>query len=91
MVALEANSTRVTTIAVAYSNYLGLRNRQYLRQDMATYPLVELPVRGFSYFTPMSIVYRKGAYLSPAALRLIAILKAQAKEVPDGGRVARMK
>jgi DNA-binding transcriptional LysR family regulator len=70
---------------------LGLINRQILRQEMGRYPLAELPVKEFTYFTPHSIVYRKGAYLSPAALRLIAILKAQAKEMPAGSRVARMK
>ena len=91
VLALEANSMRVRNIAIAYSNYLGLTNRQILRQEMGIYPLAELPVKEFTYFTPHSIVYRKGAYLSPAALRLIAILKAQANEMSDGGHVDRMK
>ena len=89
MVALEANSTRVTTIAVAYSDFLGLKNRQILRQDMTTYPLVELLVKEFTYFMPHSIVYRKGAYLSPAAQRLIEILKTQAKEMSVGTKAGR--
>lgn len=89
--ALEGSSTRVRTVAVAYSDLLGLSNRQTLHQEMRRYPLVELPVKEFAYSQSMSIVYRKDAYLSPAALRLIAILKTQAKETPAGGSVARMK
>lgn len=90
VVALEGSSSRVRTIAVAYSDYLGLANKQTLNQEISRYPLVELPVKDFAYSQPMSINYRKDAYLSPAALRLIEILKAQAKETFDGRRITRM-
>lgn len=94
VIALEASSTHLRTIAVAYSDLLGLFNRQTLHQEMRRYRLVELPVKEFSHSQTVLIAYRKGAYLSPAALRLIAILKAQAKETfagrPDK-RVGRMK
>jgi hypothetical protein len=53
--------------------------------------LVELPVREFKYVVPHSIVYRKGAYLSPAALLLIEILKVQAKVATGASGTARAK
>lgn len=87
--ALKANSTRVRNIAVAYSNLLGLGNRQTLHEHMKRYPLVELPVKDFEHVTSHLIVYRKGAYLSPPARRLIEILKAQAKDAADGSLRAR--
>jgi hypothetical protein len=49
------------------------------------FPLVELPIREITHVRRMSIVYRKDGYLSPAARRLIAILKAQAKEIDREG------
>lgn len=90
-VALKSNSSTVRTIAIAYSDYLGLTTRLLLHQEMDRYPLVELPVEELTLSQNMSIIYRKGAYLSPAALRLIAILKARANETSAAGRVARMK
>lgn len=89
VVALTANSTRVRNIIVAYSNLLGLGNRQTVREEMKRHPLVELPVKDFKHVTSHLIVYRKGAYLAPAALRLIEILKAQAKEAADESRGVR--
>lgn len=86
VVALEANSTRVRNIAIAYSNFLGFVNRRILHQEMERYPLVELPVKEISYINTALIVYRKGAYLSPAALRLIAMLKDQARETAHAAK-----
>jgi DNA-binding transcriptional LysR family regulator len=89
VVALESGSSTLKIIAIAYSDYLGLASRPTLRQEMARYPLVELPVEEFAYSQTISIIYRKGAYLSPAAQRLIVILKAQAKEMSGSGRAKR--
>jgi DNA-binding transcriptional LysR family regulator len=91
VVALSANAPRLRTIAVAYSDYLGLTVRPILQQEMVSYPLVELPVKEFTHIHAMSIINRKGAYLPRAALRLIEILKTQAKEPAADGRLARMK
>lgn len=84
LVALETNSPAVRLQAIAYSEYLGIETRQFLRQGALRYPLVELPVREFTLVRPTAIIYRKGAYLSPAALRLIEILKAKARKDSDG-------
>jgi DNA-binding transcriptional LysR family regulator len=72
--ALETNSMAVKFAAIAYSNYLGLATREVLRQEERRFPLVELPVKEILSTRGVSIIYRKGAYLSPAARRLIAIL-----------------
>jgi DNA-binding transcriptional LysR family regulator len=79
VIALDTSSPAVRLSAVAYSDYLGLISRQLLRQECRRYPLVELPVKEFTLASSMSIIYRTGAYLSPAARRLIAMLKAQAR------------
>ena len=73
-IALDTNSPAVRLSAIAYSDYLGFTSRQFLRQETRRYPLVELPVKEFTFASTMSIIYRKGAYLSPAARRLIEIL-----------------
>ena len=80
-ISLDTNSPAVRLSAIAYSNYLGLISRQLLRREAHRYPLAELPVREFTLASTMSIVYRKGAYLSPAAQRLIEILKTQGKKM----------
>lgn len=84
-VALDTNSQAVRMQTVAYSDFLGVISRQLLRLEAHRFPLVELPVRELSLARHMSIIYRKGAYLSPAATRLIEILKTQVKEISDGG------
>jgi DNA-binding transcriptional LysR family regulator len=94
LVALETNSQAIRLAAVAYSDYLGIASRQLLRQEARKLPLVELPLKEFLLTNTHAIVYRKGAYLSPAAKRLIGILKAQVKEMPGAGpdkRAAGMK
>src|ERR1043166_40928 len=80
-VALETNSQAVRIQAIAYSNYIGVNTRQFVRQEARKFPLVELPVKEMSVARDLSIIYRKGAYLSPAARRMIGILKDQARKV----------
>lgn len=89
-VALKTNSVAMRTVAIAYSDHIGLTSRQSVRQEGSRFPIVELPVNEDFHVHRSFIIYRKGAYLSPAALRLIEILKMQAKEMPNGG-YARMK
>jgi len=81
-VALEANSQAIRLAAVAYSGYLSITSRQLLHQEARKLPLVELPVKEYSRSNRFAIVYRKDAYLSPTAERLIGILKAQIKDMP---------
>jgi DNA-binding transcriptional LysR family regulator len=40
-----------------------------------------LPVKEASWRRPVGVIYREGAYLSPAAKRFIEILKATAREI----------
>jgi DNA-binding transcriptional LysR family regulator len=83
--ALETNSTALRTVAIAHSNHVGLCSRAFLRQEARKFPLAELPVKEMTHVRRTFVVYRKGAYLSPATQRLIEILKAQAKEMSAGG------
>jgi DNA-binding transcriptional LysR family regulator len=83
-IALETNSQALRIRAIASSDYLGLGSRQFLRQEARKFPLVELPVKEITHVRRMSIIYRRDAYLSPAARRLIEILKAQAKGIASG-------
>lgn len=85
-VSLDTNSPAVRLQAIAYSDYLGINSSQFVRQEARRYPLVALPVREMDIVRNLSIIYRKGAYLSPAARRLIEILKEQAKTVADDTR-----
>ena len=87
-IALETNSQALRIRAIASSDYLGLGSRQFLRQEARKFPLVELPVREITHVRRMSIIYRRDGYLSPAARRLIEILKSQAKVI-SGGSISR--
>ena len=79
-VTLDTNSQAIRMTAIAHLNYLGLSPRYFLYHEARNFPLVELPVKELSFVRHISIVYRKDAYLSPAAQRLIAILKEQARQ-----------
>jgi DNA-binding transcriptional LysR family regulator len=87
-IALQTNSQALRIRAIASSDYLGLGSRQFLRQEARKFPLVELPVREITHVRRMSVVYRRDGYLSPAARRLIEILKAQAREIAGGNAAA---
>jgi DNA-binding transcriptional LysR family regulator len=89
--ALETNSQAVRLAAIAYSDYLGVATRSYLRQEARRYPLVELPMYETILIRGLSIIHRKDAYLSPAARRLIDLIKIKAREMagpPRGTRRA---
>lgn len=45
------------------------------------YPLVELPVEGMDIVRGTGVHYRRDGYLSPAAKRLIEILKEQGRAI----------
>jgi DNA-binding transcriptional LysR family regulator len=80
LMSLEANSVAFTAFTIAHSDHIGLCSRALLQQVARLHPLVELPVKELTHVRRMFVVYRKGAYLSPAALRLIEIVKQQAKD-----------
>lgn len=68
---------------VASTDLLGTSSRRVLRQIAPRYGVVELQVVGFKGKRGIGVFYRKGAYLSPAAQRLIELLKKTAKEIAD--------
>ncbi|MGL6070882.1 LysR family transcriptional regulator [Craterilacuibacter sp.] len=82
-VTLETNSQAVRLSAIAFAGYLGISSREFVRKEGLTYPLVELPVKEVVHIRRMSIICRRNSYLSPAALRLIEILKTQTKALRD--------
>jgi DNA-binding transcriptional LysR family regulator len=80
-IALETNSQALRIRAIASSDYLGIGSRQFLHQQACQYALVELPAREMTHVRHVSVIRRKDGYLSPAARRLIEILKANAKKI----------
>jgi|SRR5882672_10940257 len=80
-VAVETRSVRIRLQTVASSNLLGFISRRIVRQAAPSFRLIALPVRDVTWRRPVGVIYRKEAYLSPAARRLIEILKAMAKEI----------
>lgn len=89
LIALDTNSQAVRIPAIAYSNYLGISSRRFLHREAQRYPLVELPLKEMSHVRNMSILYRKGGYLSPATERLIEIIKTQTREMSSNSRKSR--
>lgn len=86
---LETNSPIIRLAAIAYSDCLGMTSRLLLHREARRYPLVELPVKELMRARTLNIIYRKGAYLSPAVGHLMAILKAQAQESAGGAARSR--
>ena len=51
-ITLETNSLALRIRAIAYSNYLGISSRQFLRQEGRKFRLVELPVKEVTHRPP---------------------------------------
>jgi len=75
--AMNTQSQVVRMHAIAHAEFLGLSTRRYMLQEARKHNLVELPVKEITHVRHMSIIYRKDGYLSPAARRLIEVLKEQ--------------
>ena len=80
-VAVDTRSIRLRLHTWASSALLGFTSRRLLQQAASRFRLKELPVKELTWRRPVGVIYRKEAYLSPAARRLIEILKATAKEI----------
>ena len=80
-IALVSDSITLTHRTVAATDLLGFSAKQTVRPDARHGPLKILPVKDVQWIRPVAVVYRQDAYLSPAALRFIEILKATAKEI----------
>jgi DNA-binding transcriptional LysR family regulator len=65
---------------VSSSNLLGFLTRRAIRQAAPGFRLKEIPIKEVRWRRAVGVIYRREAYLSPAAKRFIEILKATAKE-----------
>lgn len=79
-IAVEANSLRLRHRIVASSNLVGFAPRESVSEAFPRSRCVVLPVRDLNYIRRVGVMYRRNAYLSPAAQRFIKILKTTAKE-----------
>jgi DNA-binding transcriptional LysR family regulator len=78
---VETRSLRLRVQTVASSDLLGFLSRRVIRQAAPQFRLKELHVKEVKWRRPVGVIYRKDAYLSPAARRFIEILKATVREI----------
>lgn len=85
-IAVETTSLPVRHHLVAATDLLALGIRPTVRYAAARLGIVELRVKDLAITHRCGVVYRKDAYLSPAARRFIEILKATAKDIAKENR-----
>lgn len=73
--AMRSRNVRLRVQFVASSQLLGFGTRLVARLAMRRYALKILPVHELTLPRSAGVMYRQGAYLPPAALRLIELLK----------------
>ena len=78
-VAFETRSIRLRLQIVAASSHLGFLAKPVIQRAAPRFGLKELPVKDVTWRRPICVIYRKDAYLSPAARRFIEILRATSK------------
>lgn len=76
---------------VASSDVLGFASRREVHEVARRFRLVELSVKGLPWTRAIGAIYRKDAYLSPAAHRLIDLLKSTVREIPYLKKSAQVK
>jgi DNA-binding transcriptional LysR family regulator len=83
-IAMESNSLPLKFQIVAGSDLLGFAAKRAVSDAAPGTRLVMLRVRDLAYTRPVGMMYRKDAYLSPAARRFVDILKTMTeKDVSD--------
>ncbi|MBI3917382.1 MAG: LysR family transcriptional regulator [Betaproteobacteria bacterium] len=80
-ITMESNSLPLRNRLLASSDLLGFAAKRVVRQATPRSRFVELRVRDLAYSRCVGVMYRKDAYLSPAARRFIEILQTTAKEI----------
>ena len=78
---MVSNSSLIRRRAVAYAGLLGQSTRRAVRQVRRSLPVTILPVKELCIPREVMVTYRKEGYLSPAARRLIAILKVLSRDL----------
>jgi len=76
-IAVESNVFPLRLELVASSDLLGFTSKS---EAAGRFGLVEIPARNWTYTLTAGVIYRKDAYLSPAARRFIEILKTTTRE-----------
>ena len=74
-IAIEARSVPLRLQICAATSLLSFNTRRSLRQVAPRFRLKELPVDELKWRRPFGVIYRREAYLSPAARRLIDVLR----------------
>jgi DNA-binding transcriptional LysR family regulator len=77
-VAIEARPLGLRLQICASTNLLSFSARRTLQLLAPRFRLKELPVKELEWHRGMGVIYRNDSYLSPAARRLIEVLKARA-------------
>jgi DNA-binding transcriptional LysR family regulator len=79
-VAVESRAVRIRFQSLATSSLVGFTSRSVFQQGAQAFRLLQLPVRELAWKRPVGVIYRKDAYLSPAARRLIETLRLMAHD-----------
>jgi DNA-binding transcriptional LysR family regulator len=80
-VGVEARPVRIRLQVVSGSTLLTITSRQVLEHAARPFRLKEIPVKELMLRRPVGVIYRNGAYLSPAAQRFIDLLKSTSKKM----------
>jgi len=80
-VTIETSSIALRLPLIASSDLLGYSSRPVVRRAAPHLRFAELKVKELAYTRQVGVIYRKDAYLSPAARRFIEFLKATATEI----------
>ncbi|MGE5792790.1 MAG: LysR family transcriptional regulator [Bacteroidota bacterium] len=83
-VAIEARPVGLRLQICAATRLLSFNARRLLEQAAPSLGLRELPVEKLKWRRAVGVIYRKDAYLSPAARRLIGVLRAAARRRAPG-------
>ena len=83
-VVVQTRSLRLRLHIWSTTHLLGYASKHVMRHAAPHFRLREIQIKELAWRRPVGIIYRKDAYLSPAATRLIKILKAMAKDLAKG-------
>lgn len=74
-VAIETRSVLARDAAIAHSRMLGIGSMRMLQRKPKEWPIVRLPVAEPLWRGPIGVIYRKDAYVPPAARQLVERFK----------------
>jgi DNA-binding transcriptional LysR family regulator len=80
-VAFETRTLRLRLQICASTDLLGFIGRGVFREIAPRFRLIEIPIKELMWRHPVGVIYRKDAYVPPAARRLVDILKQTTKDI----------